>query len=471
MSSDLKHTIYNPTDCLSEKILFDYIDNKLNQKERHIVEKHLLDCEMCSDALEGLELVKDRNRITLIKEAINKRISESAKKEAVVISFNYKIAFSVAATIALLIVGVFFFNKINLKEASMSGDLAQLKENESSPPPPPSSEAESRTAITESTDESGAISTVSESEPAKIDDQETTLEEVQQPGYYKNSKGTGDNSNQEAPVEIAGNNNAYDATITPRDDRKNNQLETVSIPKTSAPEREKNEKLDDSKRAEEKSVEGASGGTYGGTTAPDEKQKNTSNNVSTGENISLAKKSESNQGGKYRTDGKLFEQKDKAKKAQVVTKESSKSEDKNVFGVISTPQSASQDADELNAEVFANTSSTITTDSISQVLSLVEQMPEFPGGKDSLLKFIVKNFNYSEKVDPKLGQTATKIYVQFIVGKDGNIINPKIVKGISPELDKEAIRVVKMMPKWKPGKQYGVPVNVSYNLPIQLEVK
>ena len=178
MSSDLKHTIYNPTDCLSEKILFDYIDNKLNQKERHIVEKHLLDCEMCSDALEGLELVKDRNRITLIKEAINKRISESAKKEAVVISFNYKIAFSVAATIALLIVGVFFFNKINLKEASMSGDLAQLKENESSPPPPPSSEAESRTAITESTDESGAISTVSESEPAKIDDQETTLEEV-----------------------------------------------------------------------------------------------------------------------------------------------------------------------------------------------------------------------------------------------------------------------------------------------------
>ena len=157
----------------------------------------------------------------------------------------------------------------------MSGDLAQLKENESSPPPPPSSEAESRTAITESTDESGAISTVSESEPAKIDDQETTLEEVQQPGYYKNSKGTGDNSNQEAPVEIAGNNNAYDATITPRDDRKNNQLETVSIPKTSAPEREKNEKLDDSKRAEEKSVEGASGGTYGGTTAPDEKQKNT----------------------------------------------------------------------------------------------------------------------------------------------------------------------------------------------------
>ena len=50
MNNDLKHTIYNPTDCLSEKMLFDYIDNKLNQKERHIVEKHLLDCEMCSDA-------------------------------------------------------------------------------------------------------------------------------------------------------------------------------------------------------------------------------------------------------------------------------------------------------------------------------------------------------------------------------------------------------------------------------------
>ena len=87
MSKDLKHTIYNPTDCLSEKMLFDYIDNKLNQKERHIVEKHLLDCEMCSDALEGLEMVTDRNRITLIKEAINKQILESTKKEAVDVSW------------------------------------------------------------------------------------------------------------------------------------------------------------------------------------------------------------------------------------------------------------------------------------------------------------------------------------------------------------------------------------------------
>ena len=87
MSKDLKHTIYSPTDCLSEKMLFDYIDNKLNQKERHIVEKHLLDCEMCSDALEGLEMVTDRNRITLIKEAINKQILESTKKEAVDVSW------------------------------------------------------------------------------------------------------------------------------------------------------------------------------------------------------------------------------------------------------------------------------------------------------------------------------------------------------------------------------------------------
>lgn len=492
MSNDLKHTIYSPGDCLSEKMLFDYIDNKLSHKERHIVEKHLLDCEMCSDALEGLEMVSDRNRISLIKEAINKRISESTKKEAVVVSFNYKMAFSIAATIALLIVGVFFFNKINLKEATMSSDMAELKENESpAPPPPPLDEAENN--ATDTTDEASPTTGVKGEEskltPSKIISQEIALSDVeeQKPGFYKNKEGIAENRNQEtvAPAESSGNGTitTFDATITPKDDKLNNQLETVSIPKTSAPEREKDAKLDDTKKAEEKTVAGASGGTYSWSTGPDQKQKNTAdNNTVSGEKIELAKKTET--AGKSRSEGKLFEEKGKSKKAQVVTKETrgdNKDEDGNFRGNVAyEPQSVTQDkakaadeeSEQLKSEVLANTSTTKTvTDSIEHVFSVVEQMPEYPGGTASMMKFISKNISIDKSQYIETQSNITKVYVQFVIDKDGSILNPKIIKAGNPVLDKEALRIVKMMPKWNPGKQNGKPVPVLYNLPIQMEIK
>ncbi len=502
MNNDLKHTIYNPTDCLSEKMLFEYIDNKLNQKERHIVEKHLLDCEMCSDALEGLELTKDRNRIALIKEAVNKRIlfldsARNDKKGAVVVSFNYKMAFSIAAAIALLVVGVFFFNQINLKEAAMSGDMAELKETESPPPPPDSTQKNIENVVTETSASTGkeAAQIKDEAEklgPSKILDQEIAMaEEEQKPGFYKNKEGAAENRNQGfvAPVESSGKEIvAIDATVSPNDDRQNNQLETVSVPKTSAPESEKDGKLDDTKKTEEKTITGASVGTYAWST-PDQKQKNTTDNsAGSGKQIESAKKAD--KVGKSRAEGKLFEEKSKAKKAQVVTKENrgdNNDKDGNFSGNVAyEPQIVTQDkvkaADEeselLKSEDLTNISTTATNntfsktvpDSVEQVNSVVEQMPEYPGGKDSMMKFIRKNFVVPKNAG-KENPITTKIYVQFIVGKDGIVRDPKIIKGINPALDKEAIRVVKMMPKWKPGKQNGKTVSTTYNLPIQLEFK
>ena len=81
MSDSLKHIIFTETDCISEQTMFDYIDNKLSAKERHIVEKHMLDCELCSDAMEGLEIVRDRNRISIINKTVDELISPIEKKE------------------------------------------------------------------------------------------------------------------------------------------------------------------------------------------------------------------------------------------------------------------------------------------------------------------------------------------------------------------------------------------------------
>lgn len=98
------------------------------------------------------------------------------------------------------------------------------------------------------------------------------------------------------------------------------------------------------------------------------------------------------------------------------------------------------------------------------VFFIVEEMPQFPGGDLELRKFIAQSVKY-----PVIAQEngiQGRVYVQFVVGTDGSVGQVKVARGVDPNLDKEAIRVVESMPKWKPGKQRGKPVKVSYTVPI-----
>ena len=100
----------------------------------------------------------------------------------------------------------------------------------------------------------------------------------------------------------------------------------------------------------------------------------------------------------------------------------------------------------------------------AEVFFIVEDMPEFPGGDLALRKYIANAVKY-----PVIAQEngiQGKVYVTFVVGKDGSINNASIARGVDPSLDKEALRVVNSLPRWKPGKQRGKPVNVSYTVPI-----
>ncbi|MDF1673998.1 MAG: energy transducer TonB [Vicingaceae bacterium] len=99
----------------------------------------------------------------------------------------------------------------------------------------------------------------------------------------------------------------------------------------------------------------------------------------------------------------------------------------------------------------------------------VETMPDFPGGEQAMMKFIIKNIEY-----PTIAQEngiSGKVFIRFVVDKDGSITDVKTVRGISSELDNEAIRVIKMMPKWTPGTQLGKPVRVMFTLPINFTLK
>lgn len=93
-----------------------------------------------------------------------------------------------------------------------------------------------------------------------------------------------------------------------------------------------------------------------------------------------------------------------------------------------------------------------------------EEMPEFPGGDLALLNFLSKNIKYPA-IAAENGIYG-KVTVNFVVNKDGSISDAKILRGVDQALDKEAIRVVNSLPRWKPGKQTGKTVRVSYSVPI-----
>jgi TonB family protein len=104
-----------------------------------------------------------------------------------------------------------------------------------------------------------------------------------------------------------------------------------------------------------------------------------------------------------------------------------------------------------------------------EVFLVVEQTPEFPGGEDAFRTYLSKEIKYSAEAIKKGIQG--KVYVTFVVGKDGVVKNSKIVRGVDPMLDKEALRVVNAMPKWTPGKQGGKEVAVQFTIPINFKLQ
>ncbi len=107
-------------------------------------------------------------------------------------------------------------------------------------------------------------------------------------------------------------------------------------------------------------------------------------------------------------------------------------------------------------------------DADSTVLRTVEQLPEFPGGIVQFMKWLKRNLNYpnlalSQKIQGK-------VVVSFIVNKDGSISSPKVEKSAHPLLDSEALRVVKMMPKWTPGMMDGKPCRTMFAIPVNFRI-
>jgi protein TonB len=135
-------------------------------------------------------------------------------------------------------------------------------------------------------------------------------------------------------------------------------------------------------------------------------------------------------------------------------------------GVISTitQDGVTDDPNAVNPDVVQ-----IIEDTAKTVYQYVEQMPEFPGGTDELMAYLRKNTVY-----PTIAQEngiSGRVYVQFVVNKNGEIVNIKVVRGVDVSLDREAVRVIQSMPRWKPGKQNGNSVRVQMSLPVNFKLE
>lgn len=104
-----------------------------------------------------------------------------------------------------------------------------------------------------------------------------------------------------------------------------------------------------------------------------------------------------------------------------------------------------------------------------EIFTVVENEPEFPGGMEALYKYLGESIKYPPVA--KENNITGKVYVTFVVEKDGSIANPRVLRDIGGGCGQEAIRVVKAMPKWKPGKQRGKAVRVQFNLPVSFNLQ
>ncbi len=109
----------------------------------------------------------------------------------------------------------------------------------------------------------------------------------------------------------------------------------------------------------------------------------------------------------------------------------------------------------------------VIEDTADILFKVEESMPEFPGGMEGMLSYIAKNIRYPKTAKEVQGRVIT----EFVVDKDGSIVDVVVKHSVHPDLDAEAIRVIQSMPKWKPGMQRGKNVRVRYTIPISFTSK
>ena len=151
------------------------------------------------------------------------------------------------------------------------------------------------------------------------------------------------------------------------------------------------------------------------------------------------------------------------KKAEVST------ESKSPVGNKQVQKKAKQGKEASKVSNENKSTKTVPVKDDAGVYKMVEQRPEFPGGMNALMQFIGKNLKYPSSA--VAAGIQGRVVCQFIVSAEGKVKDVKVIQGLSPELDAEAVRLIESMPDWIPGEQNGEKVNVYYTIPIRFKLE
>lgn len=433
MNKDLNHSIFEETDCLSEQMLFDYTDKKLSPKENHVVERHLLSCELCSDALDGLQMVKDRKRIAIINQQINERVAAPLIEETTkVVHFNYKkVVISIAASVLLLIGGIFFFNILNKQK-----DLAQNKLSDAVevlPPPPPTSSIDKdiATAQNEETEQGETHNKNYEATEAPLENETN---------YYRRQERS---LNDEQAAHVSAVKTPSPTLSREAEPAPKEEIATAQNGLSMA----KDESIAEYKKAE-KSVQPGSNEAEGAAATSISYGANNYEELS---DVVVTTATSKNKRDKAPKSNEYSTRKGRAKAAEADAPPLREEE--------------SVVADALSQNNMDDAKVQASTSAVSGNTMLQEA--QFPSGKDSLVRFIRKNFS-TTVLNQHQAELQQAIEAEFTVTKNGAVKNITIVTATTPEVEQELHRVLQLMPKWNPTIINGEAVPKKIRLPIKI---
>jgi len=442
-----KTNISDCSECYSEDILIKYVNDELNSEESAAVEAHILQCEMCSDVVDGLFMLEAPENLTEVTNKLNLEIDSLIRpieKKKILNISTYRAIAAIALLLVLSGTYILINNKFSDKDAA-------------------------------------PMQIVKDIPPAENEEKIKSSEDIEQIADVK----TGD----ERKVETKNSVFIPEIINTNSDYKISNQIDLLEEISMSTPESVSKETIVvdivTEKSDRQIDVSGATGNTYttvlGGIDDSEHSQypsgsgETTKSSTNTQEMVSQkTNKSESSIDGK--------------KADEILAEKNSKNlRDKGKFEK-DAPANPIEDKNEVIAEGIVLSDDVYMDAAVSsEVLSIaydtdeevyeeeciafavVEEKPQFPGGDSAIISFLSSNIIYPPEA--KDAGIQGKVYAQFVIDKTGKVTKVTIVKGVDPYLDLEVLRVIRLMPDWKPGKQRGLSVPVTYVIPVNFRAE
>ncbi len=431
-----KTNIKDTSNCFSQEFLLKYINDELSDAENSIVENHIKDCNICSDIVDGLLMMENPNEIIEIANSLNVAIDLKTKKKKRVFGMDI-LAFRAMAAIFLLLLasGTFLFinNMLTNVQIDEVNEFSQLESE--------SLEEKNDIVFTAQEKTNQVADAVTEETTNGIDDNKyaeyektRTVEEI-----FEEEENITD---QAILKEVLLSESAIVDGVT---DKETNAAyfatnnENIKPTGTSLVKSE-TVFLDDDTSVK---VDAAKDSGLINITA-----------TGNGELVSTNIRQEQDFNKGNRSLQKSNKPVTVNKNSEIESDDFVKVEDSEMIieALIITDNDIEAELDN-NDEPIA--------------FAVVEQKPEFHNGDSALMVYVANNFEYPEGV--KELKISGRIFVKFTISEMGKVTNVHVIRGLYPELDAEAVRVVKNMPDWIPAKQRGKPVAVNYVLPIKIE--